>query len=277
MTEGAAQALARALRSPEAELNLGRAALLIARAEYPGLDVGHYLDRLDALARSIAPEVAREEDAAHRLDLLSRFLFISEGFRGNADQYYDPRNSYLNDVLDRKLGIPITLSTIFMEVARRLGLPIVGVGFPGHFLVKYVHRDGEILIDPFHRGAILTPRECRRRLEEMAGGSVPFRAEHLRAVSKAQILFRMLTNLKHIYVRARNFPKALRILDLLLVVDPGAAPDVRDRGLLLSQVGCPGAALHDLERYVAMAPEAEDAEAMAKQVAGIRRRIASLN
>ena len=277
MTDSLRRTFARVLARPEPELDLGRAALLIAQAEYPRLDVEHYLRRLDAMAASIGPEVAREADPLRRVYLLNRFLFITEGFRGNADQYYDPRNSFLNDVLDRKLGIPITLCTVYMELGGRLRLPIEGVGFPGHFLVKYVLNDGEILIDPFHRGAILTEADCRRRLKEMTDDAVPFRADHLRSVTKRQILSRMLTNLKHIFLRARSFPKALRMMDLLLAVTPDDGVELRDRGLLLSQVGRPGAALRDLERYLAMTPKAEDADTIKEHVAGVRRRMASMN
>ncbi len=277
MDDAAREAFGRALALPEPDLDLGRAALLIARGEYPRLDVEHYLARLDAMADSLRTEMALEKDPARRVALLSRFLFVTEGFRGNADQYYDPRNSFLNDVLDRKLGIPITLSTVYMELGWRLQLPLVGVGFPGHFLVKYVLRDGEILIDPFHRGAVLTEADCRRRLEAMTEGAMPFQPEHLRPVTKRQILARTLTNLKQIYLRARNFPKALGIMDLVLVVSPAEAAEVRDRGLLLSQTGRLGAALRDLERYLALAPEAEDAETVKEHMAGIRRRMASMN
>ncbi len=267
----------RALAHPEPDLDLGRAALLIAQGEYPGLDVDHYLRRLDAMAASIGPEVAQETEPMRRVFLLNRFLFITEGFRGNAEHYYDPRNSFLNDVLDRKLGIPITLCTVYVELAKRLHLPVAGVGFPGHFLVKYVLSEGEILIDPFHRGAILTHADCRRRLKEMTDGAVAFRAEHLRSVTKRQILSRMLSNLKHIYLRARDLSKALRVMDLMLMVNPDDPAEVRDRGLLLSQAGRLGAALRDLEGYLAMAPRGEDADTIKEHLAGIRRRIASMN
>jgi regulator of sirC expression with transglutaminase-like and TPR domain len=277
MAQSPHRSFARALAHPEPELDLGRAALLIAQGEYPGLDVDHYLRRLDAMAASIGPEVALEAEPTRRIFLLNRFLFITEGFRGNVEHYYDPRNSFLNDVLDRKLGIPITLSTLYMEVAKRLDLPVVGVGFPGHFLVKYVLGEKEILIDPFHRGAILTQADCRRRLKEMTDGSVTLRPEHLQSVTKRQILSRMLSNLKHIYLRARSFPKALRVMDLMLIANPDDPAEVRDRGLLLSQAGRLGAALRDLERYLAMAPRAEDADSIKEHVAGVRRRIASMN
>jgi len=239
--------------------------------------VAHYLRRLDAMAESLGAEMALEADPMRRVALLNRSLFVSEGFRGNADQYYDPRNSFLNDVLDRKLGIPITLSTLYLELARRLHLPIAGVGFPGHFLVKYVLSGGEILIDPYHRGAILTEADCRRRLQETTDGSVGFRPDHLRAVTKRQILTRILANLKHIYLRARSFPGALRVMDLLVIVNGADPTEVRDRGLLLSQVGRHGPALRDLERYLASTPAAEDADAIKGRMAGIRRRMASMN
>jgi regulator of sirC expression with transglutaminase-like and TPR domain len=229
------------------------------------------------MADSIRGEVALETEPRRRIGVLSRFLFFTEGFRGNAEQYYDPCNSFLNAVLDRKLGIPITLSMVYIEVARRLSLPITGVGFPGHFLVKYVLSDGEIIIDPFYRGAILTQADCRRRLKEMTDGSLTLQPEHLRSVTKRQILARILTNLKQIYLRARNFPKALRIIDLLILVNPNEAAEVRDRGLLLSQAGRLGAAQRDMERYLAMAPNAEDGDTIREHLAGIRRRMAAMN
>jgi regulator of sirC expression with transglutaminase-like and TPR domain len=277
MGDATYEAFSQALACPEPDLNLGGAALLIARAEYPRLDTAHYLSRLDAMAESLGGEMALERAPQRQVALLSRFLFLTEGFRGNADHYYDPRNSYLNDVLDRKLGIPITLSTLYMELGWRLRLPLLGVGFPGHFLVKYVHERGDILVDPFHRGAILSEADCRRRLAEMTDGAITLRPEHLRAVTKRQILARMLTNLKQIYVRARDFPRALRTIDMVLVVLPGEAAEVRDRGLLLSQAGRLGPALRDLERYLALAPEAEDAKSVKEHLAGIRRRMAAMN
>jgi regulator of sirC expression with transglutaminase-like and TPR domain len=269
----------RLLAHPEPDLDLGRAALLIARTEYPGLDVDHYLRRLDAMAESIRGDVAAEREPRRRIGVVNRFLFVTEGFRGNAEQYYDPRNSFLNDVLDRKLGIPITLSAVYLEVGRRVGLAIAGVGFPGHFLVKYALADGEIIVDPFYRGAILTAEDCRRRLREMTDGAVTFQPEHLRSVTKRQILARILTNLKQIYLRARNFPKALRIIDLLVLASPeeGKAQEVRDRGLLFSQAGRLGDALRDLEQYLALAPDAGDADAIKERIAGIRRRMAGMN
>lgn len=277
MTEAIIRQFARALEHPEPELDLGRAALLMARVEYPELDVNHYLGRLDALAASVAREVALETDPRRRVALLSRFLFVTEGFRGNAEQYYDPRNSFLNDVLDRKLGIPITLSTVYIEVARRLRLPVVGVGFPGHFLAKYVLPEGEILIDPFHGGGVLSEADCRRRLREMTDGSIPFRPEHLRAATKRQILVRMLINLKQIYLRARNLPKALRVLDLLVAASPDDAAGVRDRALLLAQAGRLAAAARDLEHYLKMAPAGEDATTAKRHLAEVRRRMAAMN
>jgi regulator of sirC expression with transglutaminase-like and TPR domain len=277
MDDAALEAFGRAVSLPEPELDLGRAALLFARAEYPHLNVEHYLDRLDAMAGSLRAEMALEGEPLRRVALLNRFLFVTEGFRGNAEQYYDPRNSFLNEVLDRKLGIPISLSAVYMELAWRLDMPVVGVGFPGHFLVKYLHGEPGIIIDPFHRGAVLSEADCRRRLEAMSEGGVTLRPEHLRPVTKRQIVARMLANLKQLYLRARDFPKAVRIIDLMLAASPGDAGEMRDRGLVLIQAGRLGAAVRDLERYLASAPEAEDAKKLKEHLEGVRRRIASMN
>ncbi len=259
-------------------IDLARAALTIARTEYPDLDINRYLSRIDSLARRVRARVPDLGDAAETIAALNSVLFDEEGFRGNRDDYYDPRNSFLNDVLDRKLGIPITLALIYMEVGRRSGLPLFGVGMPGHFLLKHYDPEGrEMLIDAFERGSVLSPADCQRRLDEIYSGQIRLQTEFLMPVTRRQILTRVLNNLKTIYLGARNFRKALPIVDLVLVIYPRSPEDVKHRAVLRYNLGQLRGALDDLELYLKMSPEASDADEIRATALALRRKLASLN
>ena len=269
----ARRAFAALVALPDDAIDLAQASLLIAREEYPGLEVGRYLSRLDEMAAELRQRLRGGEVATSRIAHLNRLLFEEMGFRGNRDEYYDPRNSFLNDVLDRRIGIPISLSTIYLEVGRRVGVPLAGVAFPGHFLVRYVGRDvsEEVLIDPFNRGTMLTVDECRRRLEEMYEGAVAFRPEFLRRARNKEILERMLNNLKAIYQGQRDFHRALRVQELLLCVSPASAREIRDRGLIRFRLALLAQAADDLDAYLEAAPDAPDAAEMRERVQELRR------
>jgi regulator of sirC expression with transglutaminase-like and TPR domain len=275
-----AEALA-ALVGPEIDderIDLGRAALTIARSEYPELETERYLERLAELAERVAARLPQEAEPAPTIAALNTVLFEEEGFRGNEADYYDPRNSFLNEVLDRKLGIPITLAVVYMEVARHVGFPLFGVGMPGHFLLKHYDVEGrETLIDAFHCGRILTPQQCQQRLDEIYAGQLPLQPEFLVTVSRRQILIRMLNNLKAIYLGARNLHKALPIVDLVLAVYPRSPEDVRQRALLRYQLGQMRGAVEDLEDYLKMSPEASDADEMRQLALSLRRSLALRN
>jgi regulator of sirC expression with transglutaminase-like and TPR domain len=249
----------------EEELDLAEAALLIAQEEHPDLDVIAYLRRLDELAASVRARLPQAPEPADIIHNLNARLFREEGLAGNESEYYDPRNSFLNEVLDRKQGIPITLSVIYLEVGRRLGLPLVGVGFPGHFLVKYRGADGDVVLDPFAGGATLTREELEQRLRRMYGEANPFLAQIpqlLAPASKKEILVRMLGNLKGVYLQQNDFTRALAAIDRILLVAPDLALEVRDRGAVHQRLGHLQAALQDFRRYLQMVPDAEDAEAV---------------
>ena len=269
----ARRAFAALVALPDDAIDLAQASLLIAREEYPGLEVGRYLSRLDEMAAELRQRLRGGEVATSRIAHLNRLLFEEMGFRGNRDEYYDPRNSFLNDVLDRRIGIPISLSTIYLEVGRRVGVPLAGVAFPGHFLVRYVGRDvsEEVLIDPFNRGTMLTVDECRRRLEEMYEGAVAFRPEFLRRARNKEILERMLNNLKAIYQGQRDFHRALRVQELLLCVSPASAREIRDRGLIRFRLALLAQAADDLDAYLEAAPDAPDASEIRERVQELRR------
>jgi len=249
----------------EEELDLAEAALLIAQEEHPEMDVAAYLRRLDGLAAAVRARLPQAPEPTDIIDNLNIQLFREEGLTGNEGEYYDPRNSFLNEVLDRKRGIPITLSVIYLEVGRRLGLPLVGVGFPGHFLVKYSGVNGEVVLDPFAGGVTLTREDLAQRLRKMYGDANPFLAQIpqlLAPAGKKEILVRMLRNLKGIYLQKNDFTRALAASDRILLVAPDLATEVRDRGAVHQRLGHLQAAQQDLRRYLQMAPDAEDAEAV---------------
>lgn len=262
---------------PEIAIDLAEVALVIAQEEYPKLEVAHYLSCLDEMGTDVLARVGPTEDPHRLIAALGDYLFREQGFHGNTDDYYDPRNSFLNDVLDRRTGIPITLSTVYMEVGRRLGIRLHGVGMPGHFLVKYVGGDEEIVIDPFNGGAILSHVDCQRLLDKTYQGKVAFEPRFLATVGTRQILNRMLSNLKAIYFKKQEFAKALGVVERLLILGPRTATEVRDRGLLLSQLKRYPEATADLERYLKLAPGAEDSEVICDHLRSIRQRVASMN
>jgi len=222
---------------PENRLDLGRACLLIAGEEYPGLDMLRYVAKLEAMAAAVRPGVTTTDDPITKIEHLNRYLFEERGFRGNAREYYDPRNSFLNDVLDRRLGIPITLSVVYMEVGRRLSMPLHGVGMPGHFIMKYVDAEQEIYIDPFSKGRILSRTACEELLQDIYGEPVPFQETFLASVSKKQILSRILMNLKAIYVHTKDYLKALSVVERQLIIQPNTEQEVKDRAALRNLIG----------------------------------------
>ena len=259
------------------KIDLIRGALVIARTEYPGLDIEEYAGRIEEMARRVAA-VSADLDPKRTLAALNSIVFEQANLRGNRDDYYDPRNSFLNDVLDRGLGIPITLSIIYMEVARRVGFHLSGVGMPGHFLLKHYGETGqEILIDCFNRGDVLSRQDCQTRLDEIYSGEMKLRPEFLHPISRRQILTRMLNNLKTVYLSTRNFRKALPIADLVLVIYPKSAEDVKQRALLRYSMGLHALAAEDLEDYRKMSPEASDAEEIRQMSLSIRRMLALMN
>jgi regulator of sirC expression with transglutaminase-like and TPR domain len=248
----AVREFARYVARPAEEIRLDEAALLLARTEYPALDLSVQLARLDALAARAKcnPRQSPQTNIAN----LNRLLFEEENFAGNEEEYDDPRNSYLNDVLDRKIGIPITLSLVYQEVARRCGLPVVGVGFPGHFLAKYLTASGEILLDPYHRGAILSLQDCEEKLKTQFGEEAEFRPAYLAVSSTKHTLTRMLNNLKGSFFRRRDFAKVLMMIEMALAVDPASRQEIHDRGMIYFLLKRYGKAMADLRAYLNLSP-----------------------
>jgi regulator of sirC expression with transglutaminase-like and TPR domain len=273
--------------------DLAAPAFLIARIEYPRLDPEPYLDRLDAMGEAAARELAKDpgHDAplGARIDAVNRYLFSELGFAGNREQFEDPRNSCLNEVMDRKKGIPITMALIYIEVARRAGLRAEGVNFPGHFLVRCLqdlHTDDPndgLIVDPFHSGAILNEAECRQLLQPHMSEAA-FEPSLLARATRRQILVRMLLNLKNLYVKMHSFPQARATTDALLALQPSSLADLRDRGLLAYHMNDFSRALRDLEEYLKVArlldqddDQKKETEQVWEHVKTLRRRVAQLN
>ena len=273
---------------------LAQAALVIARTEYPHLDASAYLTRLDAMGDAARRRIEQHVDETGDSSILScikgfnAYLFDGLRFVGNRDRYEDPRNSCLNEVLDRRTGIPITLSVVYMEVGRRAGLQVDGVNFPGHFLVRFPEPAGRgprgLIVDPFHAGALLSEHDCRMLLQKHVGSEVAFSRSLLAPATRPQIIVRMLLNLKRIYVHMRSFPQARDITELLLAMTPSALSELRDRGLLGYHLNDITGALRDLQTYLKLASMGtmdnetrEEHEQIWEHIKTLRRRVAALN
>lgn len=257
----------------EEKIDLGRAALTIALTDYPDLDIDAYLARIEKLAVEVTARCDAGGEVYQWLAALNYVLFQQHGFCGNSDDYYDPKNSFLNEVIERATGIPITLSVLYIEVAQRVGLALEGIGFPGHFLVKLSQNGTDIVIDPFHRGEIKSRDDLARMLGRLYGGVVELRDDFLRPVGKKQILKRMLGNLKAIYANSNDLVKLLSVLDQVIILEPGAVDEIRDRGRVYLRLECFAQARSDFEAYLRLAPHATDAQQVREQLVDLAKRV----
>lgn len=251
--------------------------LCIAQAVYPELAIREYVNRIEAWADMLITRAPQRYDLGATLGLLNHYMFEELGFRGNGDEFYDPRNSYLNEVLDRKLGIPITISIVYIELGRRLGLALQGVSFPGHFLVKLKTEEGELALDPYNRGQMLGTPALRKRLTDLLNQDVEDPRPYLGTASRQDILVRMLSNLKTIYQSRGELDHLLRTVNQIIVVDPERVEEYRDRGLLLLDMECPHSAMTDLTTYVSRRPNATDAGPLREKLKELRSRYGRLN
>jgi regulator of sirC expression with transglutaminase-like and TPR domain len=256
---------------------LARGALLIAKDEYPELDLEKYIDQLAALAREAEPVLRAAESTVEKIQSLSEFLFTRKGFEGNRDHFGDPRNSFLNEVLERRLGIPISLSVLYIEVGQRLGLKLYGVSFPTHFLVKAVDDRGELIIDPFNEGAILDLDQIRARLQQIYRQPVDVHPEMLKPVGARHILARMLRNLKNIYARGADWQRVLSALDRILMLDPRSLEELLERAVLYERMECFSPALDDFQSFLTQAPEHPAAETVREAVIRLTQQVSRLN
>ena len=247
------------IRKPEAQLDLARAVLYIAQEDCPALDPEVYVRRLDRMAAEVYAKLPAERYPLRVVRTINSYLFDRLKFRGNAENYYDPRNSFLHEVLTCRRGIPITLSLVYLEVARRLQFPMVGIGMPGHFLIRPDIEGVEFFVDAFNGGDILFIQDCQERLQKIFEQPVALTPEMLAPVSKRTFLTRLLGNLKYVYVNAQQLTAALGVVERLLLLEPDSVRERRDRGLLAYQIGRFESAARDLQFYLAQAPEARDA------------------
>ena len=266
-------------------IDLARACLQIAEDAYPGLDVDGYVGEIERIAKRLGARLAPDAAVEDRVIALNEFLFADLGFNGNAKDYYDPRNSYLNEVIDRRRGIPITLSVLYLEIGRRIGLPLDGVSFPGHFMVRLPMRGGALVLDPFSGGAPQSEDELRARLKRVIPGDtaegVPVAelplAQFLEPASNRQILARLLRNLKGVYREKDQPERLLEVLNRMLIVAPEAAAERRDRGYVYHRLECWRPALQDFADYLEREPDAADLDEVRARVVELSQRCARLN
>jgi regulator of sirC expression with transglutaminase-like and TPR domain len=262
-------------RDPTAPLDVAELALRLATDEYPDLDIDAHLSELAGMAHEAKRYLRGNLEARTRG--LCRYLFHDCGFRGNVQDYYDPRNSYLNDVLDRRTGLPILLSLLAISVGTRAGLEVAGVGLPGHFVAKVVGAGEEVIFDPFHGGRLLTVADCEVLVEQVTG--TPFEAtlEAIQAVPAGPFVLRMLNNLKAAYLRLGDFPRAVRVMGRLRQLDPSDVIQRRDLGVSLMRSGQPGRAIDELSAYLNARPNAADADLVTKLLRQAKEEVAKWN
>ena len=266
-------------------IDLARACLQIAEDAYQGLDVDGYVGEIERFGKRLRARIPLEAAPEERVVALNEFLYDDLGFSGNTDNYYDPRNSYLNEVLDRRTGIPITLSVLYMEIGRRIGLEFQGVSFPGHFLVRLRVRGGTLVLDPFSGGAPQSEDELRERLKRViprgATGGIPVRDlpldQFLEPASNRQILARVLRNLKGVYREADKPERLLEVLNRMIIVAPESAGELRDRGMVYQRLECWRPALKDLADYLEREPDASDIDEVRAKMMDLSARCARLN
>ncbi|MEL7038286.1 MAG: SirB1 family protein [Cyanobacteria bacterium J06592_8] len=247
------------INQPNEQIDLAKAALYIAQEEFQNLEPEEYLNALDEMAAEILERLPEQRYPLRIVQTINQYLFEDLGFVGNREQYYDPNNSFLNQVIERRTGIPITLSVVYLEIAKRLDFPMVGIGMPGHFIIRPDFDDAGIFIDVFNQGEILFPEDCEARLSEIYGQEVKLRPQFLNAVNTRQILARILTNLKAIYMNTREILKAVSVIERILLLFPEAQQERRDRGILYYQLERWTEARQDLEIYLENQPQAQDA------------------
>ena len=258
------------------QIDLAKGALLIAKDAYTDLDIEAYLQRLNQMAEELQSQIGEDADTRDQINHLNRYLFEVQGFAGSSQEhYYDARNSYLNEVLERKVGIPITLSVLYMEIGNRIGLPLVGVGFPGHFIVK--HRDLETAIDPFEQGQILSDEDLSERLTQIFHETVPMHPRFLQAVTNKEILARMLRNLRQIHFREGEHEKAVSAAERITWLATQSAQDFRDLGYLYYQVNAYGKSLASFNTYLRLSDDPPDQEEISRNIRVLTQQIAKLN
>jgi regulator of sirC expression with transglutaminase-like and TPR domain len=281
----ALQPFAELISREDARIDLSRACLLIAQDAYPDLDVERYIGEIERMATRLRARLAPTAAGEDRVVALNQLLYEELGYWGNTEDYYDPRNSYLNEVIDRRTGMPITMSILYMDLGRRIGLPVEGVSFPGHFLVRVRLRGGMLVLDPFSGGAPQSEDELRGRVkrvipdgvaDDLPASELPL-DQFLEPATNRQILARVLRNLKGIYRKANKPERMLDVLNRMLLVTPDASAELRDRGYVYQRLECYRAAFKDLTDYAEREPDAPDLDEVRSKLMELSALCARLN
>lgn len=256
------------LSLPDNQINLAEGALMVARLEYPELEIQTQLERISGIADEIRSRLTEDASAGEILTKLNKVLFLEKGFEGNSEHFYDPRNSFLNDVLDRKLGIPISLSILYIELGQQLGLPLSGVSFPGHFLVKLEMDEGAIILDPYFGGISLSEEDIEERLQEFYGSKLKQRhfSGLLATTPNHDIIIRILRNLRNIYMQNHDWNKALGIADFMVSQDSDKLDSIKARAYIYDALECSRPAMEDYQEYLLISPEAEDIQVIRSRI-----------
>ncbi|MGZ8867630.1 MAG: SirB1 family protein [Thermoanaerobaculia bacterium] len=255
---------------PEPQLDLVEASLVIALEDRPGLDINRYLEQVGGWSEAVRERLEGSRDIERIVKVMNRLLFEEEGFHGEDDDYYDPRSALLSEALDRHAGLPITLSILYIEMSRRIGIEAAGISLPGRFLVKFSGDFGQIVVDPFDGGRILSTIELQVILDGMYGGGVRLREHHLRSFTRREVLGRELAQLKAAYLSQHDLHRAAASIDRLLILDDRDTYEVRDRAMLAMQMHSYSQAIEFFERYLELAPLAEDRARVRDQIAYLR-------
>ena len=237
--------------------------------EFSSLDISEYVQKIRSLEKGLHDHVSDVKNPIYLVSMLNEYMFDMLGFEGDNDDYYNPRNNFLNVVLDKRSGIPITLSIIYIEIARGIGLELRPVGFPGHFLVKYSE---ELILDPFNRGSLLDIEDLQDILDATYGEGVEFKPEYLNDIDPEMILIRILRNLKGSYIESYSYEKAMHCINMILGLEPNSPEDIRDKGIVQLRLLQNDLALISLNRYLELSPEAEDADNILMMIKSIKEK-----
>ena len=256
--------------SKNSKHNLIEKSLKLAQIlEYPDLNISKYIEKINEIGNSLKLKIKYVKNSTYLISMLNEHVFEKYGFQGDDEDYYDPRNNFLNAVIDKKTGIPITLSIIYSEVAKYIGLDLKIVGFPGHVVVKY---EEEMIIDPFYSGRLLTINDLEEILYRNFGDGVEFIPEYLNTATTDQILTRLLRNLKNAYTQSYAYDKAMRCTDMILGIQPESPEEIRDKGILEERLLHYNEALPLLNKYLELEPEAEDADFILELIKSVREK-----
>ena len=255
---------------PDSVLDLVEASLVIALEDEPALEIDRYLQQVGEWSEAVRERLDGSRDIERIVESINRLLFDEEGFHGEDEDYYDPRSALLNETLEKHAGLSISLSILYLEISRRVGMEATGVSLPGRFLVKFSGTFGQIVVDPFDGGRVLSTIELQKLLDDVYGGGVRLREHHLRSFTSKEILARELAHLKAAYLARHDLPRAAASIDRLLILDGHDPYELHDRASVAVQLHEYREAIECFERYLALMPHADDVARVREQIAWLR-------